>query len=133
MKSLLIIITLFTFSNISIAQSIVPISIKVTYVACSIETVFAIPCSLFDSSFSNDKEYGELKNSEITKMGASLKNFVKIKTKGIDVRGKIQFTSNRHTYKYCFDCAGIFTDGVNLYKNPKLFLLLKKRFRSLNF
>lgn len=133
MKKLFLTIVSISLFYFCFCQRKEPHSIKVTYVECSIETTFAIPCTYFDSSFLKEKILGQLKNSEILKHKASLKNFVKIKSNGIDVRGKIEYLLNGNKYKYCFGCSGIFTDGSYYYKNITLFKFLKKKFNELNY
>lgn len=132
MKSLITIIVLLANSPSGFSQNTIPHSFKITYVNCSIETVFAIPCNLFDSAFSGEKIYKQISASEILKQGVYLKKFVKIKSNNIDVRGKIEYIMNARTYTYCFDCSGTFTDGINYYKNNLLFKFLKKKCKELD-
>ena len=132
MKSILIAAALFV-TQLSFSQVKNPNSIKVTYVDCSIETFFAIPCHLFETEFPDDRKYIQIKNSEIIKSKAFVKGFTKIKRNHIDTRGKIEYILNGRKYKYCFDCFGVFTDGIHFYNNSQLFKLLKSKCRELNY
>ena len=134
MKALLIIITiLIIHANNCFAQNKYPRFIKITYVNWSIETVFSVSCNYFDNAFSKGdyKFYQIKKNSDIMIFGNFLQTFLKIKSNGIDVRGKIEYIFHNHRFKYCFDQFGVFTDGTNYYKNKNLVSTLKQKFKDL--
>jgi len=127
MKLLAIIIAAISFVHPGFSQNKFSNYINVTYVDCSIETPFAISCDLFDSQFSSEKKHGLF---DLIKFKNYLKKFVKIKYKGIDVRGKIAYQFHGHKFKYCFDQFGHFTDEKFFYKNTALFKIIKNKFRE---
>ena len=133
MKSLLLITIVTFFANPGIAQSKYPHFIKITYVNFSIETIFEISCNYFDNAFSkNDYKLLQIKkNSDLLIFGNSFQKFVKVKSNGIDVRGKIEYILHGHKFKYCFDQFCEFSDGVNYYKNISLAIVLKNEFPDL--
>jgi len=134
MKSLLLLITIvILFAHNGIAQSNIPHFIKVTYVAYSIETFFEISCNYFDNAFSKDEyKFHQIKtNSELVILGNTLQDFVKTKSNGIDVRGKIEYILHGRKFKYCFNKFGVFSDGINYYKNNNLVRSLKQKFSDL--
>lgn len=133
MKSMLLSIVLLTFVNSGFSQSKYPHFIKITYVNFSIETPFNISCNYFDNAFSkNDYKLLQIKkNSDLIIFANSFQKFVKVKSNGIDVRGKIEYILHGHKFKYCFDQFCLFSDGVNYYKNISLAIVLKKEFPDL--
>lgn len=129
MKSLILIAFLLTSLLSGFPQNKYPRVIKIAYVDFSIETIFRISCNYFDKAFSKD-EYKLLqikKDSDLITFGNSLHKFIKVKSNGIDVRGKIEYVICGRNFRFCFDQFGVFSDGINYYRNISLIKLLRQK------
>src|SRR6266498_5777548 len=101
---------------------------KVTYVSLFSTKTYRISCNDFPRAFLKEDytSWEPTKKSTVDSFDKLTKEFSAINLMEIDVRKIIEWKSDNHNHKYCFDIHGRFTDGYDMYQNKRLLFFFEK-------